>query len=80
MKMKFPTLVKIEHGMVLIRRGSEERLDNWYDFELSRIPTQSALLGWIHHLGGKGWFTGSHATEFIDVVSAKKGWKINMHA
>ena len=49
-----------------------------YDIEMDRIPTPQALLGWLAHLGEKGWagMTAEQVSNFVRVVSRRKGWKI----
>jgi hypothetical protein len=51
-----------------------------YQVALSRVRTQAALLGWIHHLCGKGRMTPTSIKNFIETVSREQNIKINYDA
>jgi len=43
---------------------------------MSRIKTRSDLIGWIHHMTGKGKITTDAIAQFIEVVCKYRGWEI----
>ena len=45
-----------------------------YDIDLSDCQTPLELVGWIHHLGDKVWFSHEHARDLCAVVAAHFGW------
>ena len=66
----FPTLVSIEDDYVTFHELKG------YDVEMSRIKTRSDLIGWIHHMTGKGKITTDAIAQFIEVVCKYRGWEI----
>lgn len=50
-----------------------------YEIEFSRINSAPKLLGWIHHLCGKGWITPEHINEMIEYLEST-GVPINHHS
>lgn len=49
-----------------------------YPYDLDRLKTPIEVLGFLHHIGGKGWegITGRHIKRFIESVAREHGWDI----
>jgi hypothetical protein len=63
-------------GSVVIRDGIVVLNDN-YEIELRRIPTELALVEWIVQLSSKRWFDAQLLRQFVHVVCEAKGWSVN---
>lgn len=63
-------------GNVVIRDEIVVINDN-YEIELRRIPTELALIEWIVQLSSKRWFDGPLLRQFTQVVCEAKGWQTN---
>lgn len=66
MEAKKLTIGKITYdGKFIIIDGPYE-----YDFTIERLKKESDLIGWLHHLSEKNWFTGEMARNLIEVYIA----------
>ena len=51
-------------------------LHGWYHIGLDRIKTPRDLLGWVHHLSEKTWFTTELCNEFIERIAELKNFDL----
>lgn len=65
MRRKPLVLVERKRGYINVRFRPSS---NEYGIENHRINTPEKLLGWIHHLCGKGQVTTEHIRQLIDVA------------
>lgn len=67
---EFPTLVSIENDMIVFHELKG------YEVEISRIKTRADLIGWVHHMTGKGKITTGTIEQLIEVVCKYRNWEI----
>jgi hypothetical protein len=48
-----------------------------YEVELRDIETPQSLLEWVFHLSRKEWVSPQIISQFIEIVSREKGWRLH---
>lgn len=67
---------EMEKAVVIDEKGV--MLHGYYWITRDRIDTHEKLVGWLHHLLEKRWFTADHAYELISKVGSEYGIKVNL--
>lgn len=70
--------IKIEDGWISIDCPNMMMdTQDTYEIELSRIKTETQLLGWMHHLFNKRWMDRPMLREFMDKVAEYKHFNLD---